>query len=102
RSEVLEHIWNQDDTWPSPLCRVFILQWASMLENKKKLMQSDGWPEMDEGKQPDLINGQDLEQAKAVIVNWIKDLRAQPEVGSLNMQINLSVILDFQHKSCAF
>ncbi|MEQ2183486.1 hypothetical protein GOODEAATRI_033164, partial [Goodea atripinnis] len=76
---VLEHIWNQDDTWPSPLCRVFILQWASMLENKKKLMQSDGWPEVDEGKQPDLINGQDLEQAKAVIVNWIKDLRAQPE-----------------------
>ncbi|MEQ2259853.1 hypothetical protein XENORESO_020131, partial [Xenotaenia resolanae] len=79
RSEVLEHIWNQDDTWPSPLCRVFILQWASVLENKKKLMQSDGWPEMDEGKQPDLINGQDLEQAKAVIDNWIKDLRAQPE-----------------------
>lgn len=79
RSEVLENIWNQDDTWSSPVCRLFILQWASMLENKKKLMQTDGWPEIDEGKQPDLINGQDLEQAKAVILNWIKDLRAQPE-----------------------
>uniref|UniRef100_A0A3B5MSL9 Si:ch211-120g10.1 n=1 Tax=Xiphophorus couchianus TaxID=32473 RepID=A0A3B5MSL9_9TELE len=80
RSEVLEHICNQDDTWSSPLCRLFILQSASMLENKQKtLMQTDGWPEMDEGKQPDLINGQDLERAKAVILNWIKDLRAQPE-----------------------
>lgn len=34
RSEVLELIWNQDDTWPTFLCRLFILQWASMLENK--------------------------------------------------------------------
>ncbi|XP_016517352.1 butyrophilin-like protein 9 isoform X2 [Poecilia formosa] len=78
RSEVLEHICNQDDTWSSSLCRLFVLQSASMLENKT-LMQTDGWPEMDEGKQPDLINGQDLERAKAVILNWIKDLRAQPE-----------------------
>lgn len=65
-------------------------------------MQTDGWPEIDEGKQPDLINGQDLEQAKAVILNWIKDLRAQPEVGSLNMQIYLPVVLDLHYKSCAF
>lgn len=45
-------------------------------------MQTDGWPEMVEGKQPDQINEQDLLQAKTVILNWIKDLRAQPEVGS--------------------
>uniref|UniRef100_A0A3Q2QXY6 Si:ch211-120g10.1 n=1 Tax=Fundulus heteroclitus TaxID=8078 RepID=A0A3Q2QXY6_FUNHE len=79
RSDVLEHIWNQEDTWPSPLCQAFILQWASMLENKRKLMQTDGWPEMGEGKHPDLINEQDLEQAKADVLTWIKDLRAQPE-----------------------
>ncbi|XP_017283593.1 butyrophilin subfamily 3 member A3 [Kryptolebias marmoratus] len=79
RSEVLEHIWNQDDTWPTSLCRLFILQWASMLENKKSLMQTDGWPETDEGKQPGLMTLQDLLQAKTVILNWIKDLRAQPE-----------------------
>ncbi|KAM4536091.1 butyrophilin subfamily 3 member A3 isoform 1-T2 [Fundulus diaphanus] len=79
RSDVLEHIWNQEDTWPSPLCQAFILQWASMLENKRKLMQTDGWPEMGEGKQPDLINEQALEQAKADVLTWIKDLRAQPE-----------------------
>ncbi|XP_013862341.1 butyrophilin subfamily 3 member A3 isoform X2 [Austrofundulus limnaeus] len=78
RSEVLELIWNQDDTWPTFLCRLFILQWASMLENKR-LMQTDGWPETDEDKQPDLMTLQDLQQAKAVIFNWIKDLRAQPE-----------------------
>lgn len=35
RSAVLEHIWKQDDIWPSPLCRTFILQWASVLESKE-------------------------------------------------------------------
>ncbi|KAK5856502.1 hypothetical protein PBY51_008091 [Eleginops maclovinus] len=79
RSEVLEHIWNLDDTWPTPLCRVFVLQWASMLESKKRPMQTDGWPEMEDVKHPDMINEQDLLEAKAVILNWIKDLRAQPE-----------------------
>nr|XP_020453407.1 butyrophilin subfamily 1 member A1-like [Monopterus albus] len=79
RSSVLEHIWNLEDTWPTSLCRAFILQWASVLESKKRPMQTDGWPEMDEGKLPDLITEQDLLQAKAVILNWIKDLRAQPE-----------------------
>ncbi|AWP18715.1 putative butyrophilin subfamily 3 member A3-like isoform 2 [Scophthalmus maximus] len=79
RSEVLEHIWNQEDTWSTPLCRVFILQWASMLETKKRPMQTDGWPEINEGKLPDQINEEDLLQAKNVILNWIKDLRAQPE-----------------------
>ena len=43
-------------------------------------MQTDGWPEVDEVKEPDQINEQDVQQAKAVIINWIKDLRAQPEV----------------------
>lgn len=36
RSAVLEHIWNLDDIWSSSLCRVFILQWALMLESKVK------------------------------------------------------------------
>lgn len=54
-------------------------------------MQTDGWPEMDEVKHPDMINEQDLLEAKAVILNWIKDLRAQPEVG--NVQITLPVQL---------
>ncbi|XP_071768045.1 butyrophilin subfamily 3 member A1 [Centroberyx gerrardi] len=79
KSEVLENIWNLDDTWPTPLCRAFILEWASMLESKKRPMQTDGWPEKDEGKQQDLATEQDLQQAKTVIFNWIKDLRAQPE-----------------------
>lgn len=44
-------------------------------------MQTDGWPETDEDKQPDLMTPQDLQQAKTAILNWVKDLRAQPEVG---------------------
>lgn len=44
-------------------------------------MQTDGWPEIGEGKQPDLTGEQDMQQAKMVILDWIKDLRAQPEVG---------------------
>ncbi|XP_029014250.1 E3 ubiquitin-protein ligase TRIM69 isoform X1 [Betta splendens] len=79
RSAVLEHIWNLEDTWPTLLCRAFILQWASVLETKTRPMQTDGWPETVEGKLPDLINEQDLLQAKARILNWVKDLRAQPE-----------------------
>lgn len=51
-------------------------------------MQTDGWPELDEGKRPELINEQDLLQAKTVILNWIKDLRAQPEVGNIQMTVN--------------
>ncbi len=48
-------------------------------------MQTDGWPEVEEVKHPDMINEQDLLEAKTVILNWIKDLRAQPEVGSSNI-----------------
>ena len=42
-------------------------------------MQTDGWPELNETKQPEMTE-QDLLQAKSVILTWIKDLRAQPEV----------------------
>lgn len=56
-------------------------------------MQTDGWPEMGEGKHPDMINEQDLLQAKTVILNWIKDLRAQPEVGSSDIHITCPVHL---------
>ncbi|KAM3597600.1 uncharacterized protein V6R79_006698 [Siganus canaliculatus] len=79
KSSVLEHIWKQDDTWPTSLCRAFILQWASMLESKNRPMQTDGWPEMDKGKQSHLRQEEELLYAKAVILTWIKDLRAQPE-----------------------
>lgn len=37
RSEVLEHIWKQDDIWPTPLCQGFILQWTTVLESKVHL-----------------------------------------------------------------
>lgn len=34
RSEVLGNIWKLEDIWPTPLCRAFILEWASLLESK--------------------------------------------------------------------
>lgn len=43
-------------------------------------MQPDGWSEVDVGILPDMINDQDVLQAKNNLLNWIKDLRAQPEV----------------------
>lgn len=46
-------------------------------------MQTDGWPEFDEGKCAEVFKEEDLLQAKTVILNWVKDLRAQPEVGHL-------------------
>lgn len=57
----------------TPLC-VFL---------QKRPLQTDGWPEMHELKQARLINEQDAQQAKSVILNWIKDLRAQPEVAEV-------------------
>lgn len=79
KSEVLEYIWNLEDTWPTPLCQAFILEWACMLESKKRPMQTDGWPESTERSSQDLVSEQDLQEAKTVILNWTKDLRAQPE-----------------------
>ncbi|KAM6957013.1 butyrophilin subfamily 3 member A3 [Aplochiton taeniatus] len=73
KSDVLDNIVSLDDTWPTPLCRTFILEWASMLESKKRSMQTDYRPEETKGEE------QDLEQAKIILLNWTKDLRAQPE-----------------------
>ncbi|KAJ0058398.1 hypothetical protein NL108_013891 [Boleophthalmus pectinirostris] len=78
KSEVLEHIWNLDDTWSTLLCRFTILEWGNILE-QKKLMQTDGWPEMYETSEFDLYDEDHVQQAKAVILNWVKDLKAQPE-----------------------
>uniref|UniRef100_A0A8C6WPT7 Si:ch211-120g10.1 n=1 Tax=Neogobius melanostomus TaxID=47308 RepID=A0A8C6WPT7_9GOBI len=39
RSEVLEHIWNLDDTWSTLLCRFTILEWGNILERKQSV-----WP----------------------------------------------------------
>lgn len=47
---------------------------------QKRPLQTDGWPEMDELKRAGQIDEQDAQQARSVILNWIKDLRAQPEV----------------------
>lgn len=52
---------------------------------QKRPMQTDGWPEKDEGMQQDMASEQDMQQAKTVILNWTKDLRAQPEVGSTDI-----------------
>ncbi|KAJ7989393.1 hypothetical protein DPEC_G00304080 [Dallia pectoralis] len=78
RSEVLQKIWNQEDIWPVPLCQAFILDWASILESKRP-MQTDGWPENSEVAEKHLFTEQDLKDARRIIVNWTKDLRAQPE-----------------------
>lgn len=96
RSSVLENIWSLDDVWPTPLCRAFILQWASMLESKKRPMQTDGWPEKDEGKQPDLTIELDLQQSKTLLLNWIKDLRAQPEQSVWPGEAVVKVLEDLQ------
>ncbi|XP_061823203.1 uncharacterized protein [Nerophis lumbriciformis] len=34
RSDVLQHIWTCEDTWPAGLCRDFIVEWAAVLEKK--------------------------------------------------------------------
>lgn len=46
-------------------------------------MQTDGWPEKTEESQLDFMNVEEVQKAKTIIYNWIQDLRAQPEVGSI-------------------
>ncbi|KAL6477098.1 hypothetical protein MHYP_G00155970 [Metynnis hypsauchen] len=79
RSEVLENTSSGEDVWPTLTCRAFILEWASMLESKKRPMQTDGWPEKSDWMELALTSEQDIESAKKLITNWTKDLRAQPE-----------------------
>ncbi|XP_026063204.1 E3 ubiquitin-protein ligase TRIM69 [Carassius auratus] len=79
RSEVLENISQGEDVWPSLTCRAFILEWASLLESKKRPMLTDGWPERSDWKDLALSSEQDMESARRVILTWTKDLRAQPE-----------------------
>ena len=49
-------------------------------------MQTEGWPkktEQDDQEEPEKDQEEqekDLEKAKAVLLTWVKDLRAQPEV----------------------
>lgn len=95
RSEVLEHIWNLDDTWSTLLCRFTILEWGSILE-KKKLMQSDGWPELQETSEFDLYDEQHVQQAKAVILNWVKDVKAQPEQSVFPGEATVAVLDDLK------
>ncbi|XP_054614959.1 RING finger protein 39 [Dunckerocampus dactyliophorus] len=78
-SFVLEHIWKQDDIWPTSLCRAFILEWASMLESKKRPMQTDGWPEITGNKQCDLTDQLEVQKAKLALLDWVKDWQTQPE-----------------------
>ena len=47
---------------------------------QKSSLQSDGWPEMPRLSKEDLYDEEGLQQAKTIITNWTKDLRAQPEV----------------------
>ncbi|XP_061702441.1 E3 ubiquitin-protein ligase TRIM22 [Syngnathoides biaculeatus] len=78
-SSVLEHIWNQDEIWPTSLCWISILEWASMIERKKRPMQTDGWPETDGDKRCEVTDEKDVLKAKLFLLEWMKDLRAQPE-----------------------
>ncbi|KAL0993396.1 hypothetical protein UPYG_G00107280 [Umbra pygmaea] len=96
RSEVLEKIWNGEDTWSTSLCRAFILDWSSLLESKKRPMQTDGWPEQSEVRKQELLDEQDMKRAKRTIVNWAKDLRAQPEQSVWPGEAVAQVLADLQ------
>lgn len=56
-------------------------------------MLTDSWPEVKEVKYPDMINEKVLLEAKTVIINWIKDLRAQPEVKCSIILFCISILI---------
>lgn len=97
KSEVLEHISRCEDVWPVLTCRAVILEWASVLESKKRPVQTDGWPEKSDWKDLALSSEQDIESAKRVIGTWIKDLRAQPEQSVWPGEQVMVVLDDFEN-----
>ncbi|XP_063077571.1 E3 ubiquitin-protein ligase TRIM50 [Engraulis encrasicolus] len=77
RTEVLEHVSSGEDVWPSLNCRAATLEWAALLESKKR-------PDVEQGESVlwgdlALSSEVDMESARRVINTWIKDVRAIPE-----------------------
>ncbi|XP_029620596.1 butyrophilin subfamily 1 member A1 [Salmo trutta] len=89
RSNVLAHIWTNEDSWPPSVCRDCIVEWAAVLENRvqprsiQRELQAD-WPEKREWKGHLLCmletGGEyDMASHKRVIMDWTHQLRNKLE-----------------------
>ncbi|KAJ8264148.1 hypothetical protein GJAV_G00145780 [Gymnothorax javanicus] len=83
KSDVLRRIWTCEDTWSPLVCRAFILEWGSALENKERPMQRDGWPGKRDWKRQllDMLeqSEQDIETSKRIILDWTRELKMKAD-----------------------
>ncbi|XP_066561001.1 erythroid membrane-associated protein isoform X2 [Amia ocellicauda] len=76
-SDILRHIWMNEDIWSPEECRTFILEWATVIESKTP-MQTDGCSEKWDFR--GLGWGeQKVEAAQRVILDWTRELKTKPE-----------------------
>ncbi|XP_066561000.1 erythroid membrane-associated protein isoform X1 [Amia ocellicauda] len=77
-SDILRHIWMNEDIWSPEECRTFILEWATVIESKQTPMQTDGCSEKWDFR--GLGWGeQKVEAAQRVILDWTRELKTKPE-----------------------
>ncbi|XP_036408930.1 E3 ubiquitin-protein ligase TRIM21-like [Megalops cyprinoides] len=76
RTEVLKHIWSCEDIWPPHVCRAFILDWASQLENQV----GGGREKRDLCKLTEDQKEEDVEWAEKIILGWTRGLKNQAEL----------------------
>uniref|UniRef100_A0A667YFS8 Si:ch73-364h19.2 n=1 Tax=Myripristis murdjan TaxID=586833 RepID=A0A667YFS8_9TELE len=114
RSDILQNIWNLDDIWPTPLCRAFILEWASMLESK--VLQSV-WPGepvakvLDDlqsawrwGRMPNLLTAMELVMWTLIlqIWDWISDAAVEVTLDLDTANPDLLISNDEKRMRCGF
>lgn len=87
RSNVLGHIWTSEDIWPASVCRDFIVDWASMLENRVQPRISSSEyekPEKKDWKEHLLCmleaGGEgDMGPHKRLIMDWTREIKSRPQ-----------------------
>ncbi|XP_067101381.1 erythroid membrane-associated protein [Osmerus mordax] len=89
RSSVLAHIWTSEDSWPPAVCRDFIVQWASVLENRvqTRVIHTELQTERPEKRDwrghllcmLETGGEYDMGPHKRVIMDWTRELKSRPE-----------------------
>uniref|UniRef100_A0A3P8WY85 Zgc:194990 n=1 Tax=Cynoglossus semilaevis TaxID=244447 RepID=A0A3P8WY85_CYNSE len=80
RSNILAHIWTNEDIWPASMCRDFIMEWAAVIEKRVQYNK----PEKKDWKGHLLCiletgGEHDMGPPKRVIMDWAREIKSRPE-----------------------
>ncbi|XP_008312936.1 E3 ubiquitin-protein ligase TRIM21 isoform X2 [Cynoglossus semilaevis] len=89
RSNILAHIWTNEDIWPASMCRDFIMEWAAVIEKRvqPRIITSGlqyNKPEKKDWKGHLLCiletgGEHDMGPPKRVIMDWAREIKSRPE-----------------------